>query len=170
MRIVVPFDGSPAAQHATEYVIRLARECEGRDIEVHLLNVQQPIAGFAESFGRDAADVASRLAGSARESGARLLTGPTGLLEAADVRVLSSVLIGDPAQVIAAYTDKNHCDEVVMGTRGMGAVGGLILGSVASKVIHLVDVPVTLVNTGPADTRLPESADSRQDNATDRLV
>ena len=32
-----------------------------------------------------------------------------------------------------------------MGTRGMGAMGNLILGSVATKVIHLVDVPVTLV-------------------------
>jgi nucleotide-binding universal stress UspA family protein len=36
-------------------------------------------------------------------------------------------------------------DEVVMGTRGMGALGTLLLGSVAYRVVHLVHVPVTLV-------------------------
>jgi nucleotide-binding universal stress UspA family protein len=34
---------------------------------------------------------------------------------------------------------------VVMGTRGLGAVTGMLLGSVATKVIHLSDVPVLLV-------------------------
>jgi nucleotide-binding universal stress UspA family protein len=32
-----------------------------------------------------------------------------------------------------------------MGTRGMGGVRGLILGSVATQVVHLASVPVTLV-------------------------
>ncbi len=32
-----------------------------------------------------------------------------------------------------------------MGTRGMGRVANLLLGSVASKVVHLARVPVTLV-------------------------
>jgi nucleotide-binding universal stress UspA family protein len=32
-----------------------------------------------------------------------------------------------------------------MGTRGLGGVRGLLRGSVATHVLHLVDVPVTLV-------------------------
>ncbi len=32
-----------------------------------------------------------------------------------------------------------------MGTRGMGAVGSLVMGSVAQKVVHRSPVPVTLV-------------------------
>ena len=32
-----------------------------------------------------------------------------------------------------------------MGTRGAGALGGMLLGSVAYRVVHLVGVPVTLV-------------------------
>ena len=32
-----------------------------------------------------------------------------------------------------------------MGTRGMGAAAGMALGSVATKVAHLADLPVTLV-------------------------
>jgi nucleotide-binding universal stress UspA family protein len=37
------------------------------------------------------------------------------------------------------------CDGIVMGTRGMSAVGNLVMGSVATKVIHLTKLPVTLV-------------------------
>ena len=33
-----------------------------------------------------------------------------------------------------------------MGTRGLGSISGLLLGSVATKVLHLVKVPVTLVS------------------------
>jgi nucleotide-binding universal stress UspA family protein len=32
-----------------------------------------------------------------------------------------------------------------MGTRGMGAIGNVFLGSIATKVVHLASVPVTLV-------------------------
>jgi nucleotide-binding universal stress UspA family protein len=32
-----------------------------------------------------------------------------------------------------------------MGTRGMGGFAGMVMGSVATKVVHLVDCPVTLV-------------------------
>jgi nucleotide-binding universal stress UspA family protein len=34
---------------------------------------------------------------------------------------------------------------VVMGTRGLGSVHSMVLGSVATKVLHQVEVPVTLV-------------------------
>jgi nucleotide-binding universal stress UspA family protein len=34
---------------------------------------------------------------------------------------------------------------IVMGTRGLGGVRGLLLGSVATQLLHLTDVPVTLV-------------------------
>jgi nucleotide-binding universal stress UspA family protein len=46
---------------------------------------------------------------------------------------------------IAALAWELGCDLIVMGTHGMGSIAGLALGSVASKVIHLAGVPVTVV-------------------------
>jgi nucleotide-binding universal stress UspA family protein len=37
------------------------------------------------------------------------------------------------------------CDLIVIGTRGMSAIGNLLMGSVATKVLQLVDAPVLLV-------------------------
>ena len=35
--------------------------------------------------------------------------------------------------------------QIVMGTRGLGGIQGLLLGSVAMQVIHLAEVPITLI-------------------------
>lgn len=53
--------------------------------------------------------------------------------------------IGEPGQAITSFAKRTGCKEIVMGTRGLGRVSGLVLGSVATKVIHLAPVPVTLV-------------------------
>jgi len=55
------------------------------------------------------------------------------------------VLIGDPAAEIVRVAKAEGVDAIVMGTRGMRALGNLALGSTATKVIHLAEVPVTLV-------------------------
>jgi len=53
--------------------------------------------------------------------------------------------VGDPAEVIASFSRRTRCAEIIMGTRGLGRVRGLLLGSVTMKVIHLAAVPVILV-------------------------
>jgi nucleotide-binding universal stress UspA family protein len=55
------------------------------------------------------------------------------------------VLVGHIGQTIARRADELGCDGIVMGTSGRGALGNLLLGSVATKVIHHAKVPVTLV-------------------------
>jgi nucleotide-binding universal stress UspA family protein len=145
MKILVPYDGSPPSQRAVEYSLRIATAVGKPTVAVHLLNVQEANAAVLDYFRRDAADVAARLVTERRDAGAKLLAAPAQTVEGAGVRVERVVLLGDPAEVIGSYVNNQRCDMVVMGTRGLGPVGGLMLGSVASKVINLVKVPVTLV-------------------------
>jgi len=145
MKILVPYDGSASSERAVEYSLRIATAVGKPTVHLHLLNVQQTDTNVLEYFGRDSADVAARLVSDCRDAGAKVLERPTSTVTNADVRVERTVLIGDPADVIGSYADQQCCDMVVMGTRGLGPVGGLLLGSVASKVIHAVKVPVTLV-------------------------
>lgn len=67
------------------------------------------------------------------------------MLDAAKVRYTPSVLIGPVAETIARFAREQGCDGIVIGTRGLGGVESLVLGSVSTKVIHLAEVPVTLV-------------------------
>jgi len=53
--------------------------------------------------------------------------------------------IGEPAVAIVAFAKRRRCSGIVMGSRGRGQIAGLVLGSVATKVIHLAACPVTVV-------------------------
>ena len=60
--------------------------------------------------------------------------------------------LGDPARAygviaseIVRIAKERAVDQIALGTRGMGAVGNLLLGSVAQRVLHQSPVPVLLV-------------------------
>ncbi len=52
---------------------------------------------------------------------------------------------GAAAETILELARERRCAAIVVGTRGLGAVAGLVLGSVAGKIVQLAPVPVTLV-------------------------
>ena len=54
--------------------------------------------------------------------------------------------VGDVADRIVAYAKRQHPDLVVMGTRGLGILKELALGSVSHKVIHLAPCPTATVH------------------------
>ena len=47
--------------------------------------------------------------------------------------------------MIADFAREHRVAQVVMGTRGLGTIPGLLMGSVANRVLQVVDCPVTLV-------------------------
>ena len=67
------------------------------------------------------------------------------ILDAAEVQYQVRSRVGSPANEIARHVHETQCDAIIMGTRGLGPVANLMIGSVATKVIHLVEVPVTLI-------------------------
>jgi len=66
-------------------------------------------------------------------------------LDAARIKYQTRVLVGDIAESIVKQAKSARCDLITIGTRGMSAVGKALIGSTATKVLHLSDVPVLLV-------------------------
>lgn len=67
------------------------------------------------------------------------------ILDHAGISYTVQCRVGAAAGQIAEQVHESDCDSVVMGTRGMGLIANVLIGSVASRVVHLVHVPVTLV-------------------------
>jgi len=55
------------------------------------------------------------------------------------------VSMKSPAAEICSYADKNKCDLIVMASRGRGAIGTFVLGSVAQRVIREAKVPLLVI-------------------------
>jgi nucleotide-binding universal stress UspA family protein len=49
------------------------------------------------------------------------------------------------AQAIAAAAEAADADVIVVGTRGHSALGGLLVGSVTQRLLHVTDRPVLVV-------------------------
>ena len=138
-RLLLPVDGSPGSARAADHAARLARGLPGST--VLLLNVQSPVMA-SEISPYVTAEMVHRIH---EKAGLAAVAGAREALRAAGVACEEHLLVGDPAQVIAEVAEEQGVDGVVMGTRGLGPVKNLVMGSVATKVVHLVRVPVTLV-------------------------
>jgi nucleotide-binding universal stress UspA family protein len=140
MKILLPVDGSENALRATRFAIRVAK-AGAEPAELHLLNVQPPIlSGDVSMFvSRDQIDAYCH------DAGIQALASARAALDESGVRYVFHIGVGPLAETIAAYARDKGCDQIVMGSRGLGSITGMLLGSVTTRVMHQVDVPVTLV-------------------------
>lgn len=139
--VLVAFDGSDSSKRAVEYLINFARDYSAT-LEVHLINVQQPPIVYGEYM---TGDLIERMEKSATHQAEHLLDWPAGQLQAASIPHVRHTAQGNVPEQIALAVKKFNCDTVVMGTRGLGNLSGLLMGSVATRVVHDVPVPVLLV-------------------------
>jgi nucleotide-binding universal stress UspA family protein len=135
-RILVPIDGSDGSLKALEYVA--GRRKYGERAEVLILNVQPEIPP-SKFVSKDMVE-RHHQAESQKALGKAKVKALRDELEADEY-----VEIGDPAETIVKFAKKTVCQEIVMATRGLGRLKGMLLGSVATKVVQLAHVPVVLV-------------------------
>ena len=141
--VLVPVDGSDNSMRAVDAASRQSPIAGG--------DSASPERAAAEPFG-GRQEVSQpgpdrRVQPGSRRSG---LATRTRTARRSGIAYTTHVEVGDVAQTIARYVRELFCDQVIMGTRGLGsggiaALSGLLLGSIATKVLHLVEVPVTLV-------------------------
>ncbi len=138
-KILIPVDGSASAERAVRHVVALSRQVG--EVRVNLLNVQTTVEAWEvkrflreeeiEAMQKSLSDAATQTA--------------RAILDEAGLAYQARHAVGEVAETIARFVDECGCDQIVMGSRGMGSLQGLLLGSTSTKVLHLVHVPVTLV-------------------------
>lgn len=152
--ILTGVDGSPPAEAAIAWA---AREAVIRHEPLTLAHVAQPVSlewppalhGTPNAISRWQDDNAQQVIEQARRS----VAAATGASRAVEVRTL--VL---HSNVVAALIDASReASMIVVGSRGTGALGRLLLGSVSAGVLHHAHCPVVVAHVGDGPRPGPDS-------------
>lgn len=129
-RWLVAVDGSRGSLRAVEMVARLSAVEQGAGVD--LVHVESWL-------NKEAAETEL-----ARRSWA-VMTTARQLLDASRIRWRLHALMGEGASEIASLADQLGSRGIAIGSRGLTAAESVLLGSVASKVVHLARTAVLIV-------------------------
>ncbi len=133
--IVLAIDGSDSSNRASDLAGRLAQEHGAKVIAVHVVEHMVGRAGGV-AVHADEASIQARIHATIdgmKQSGVD-----------ASLQFAEGVL-GGPAHVIAEVAADEHADLVITGTRGHSPITGIVIGSVAQRLLHLAPCPVLVV-------------------------
>ena len=143
--IIVGVDGSGHSQRA---LVRAMKEAAAHHAPLTVLTVHEAIMGF----GGGPVVYPEDLAETERVREAAQAETDKALAEASEPRpesVTVKAVHGFPAQVLVEAC--RDADMIVLGSRGAGGFGHLMMGSVTSQVAHHASCPILIVP--PADRR-----------------
>jgi len=136
--LLVPVDGSPNADRAVAFAIKMAKAVQG--MKVVLLNVQEQLERwYQHGLASDSSREHLKEQGQAQAGAARRL------LDESGCPYEFLIMFGRPAETIVQVAKEHACSGIVIGTRGLGELQNVFLGSTSFKVVQLSDLPVTLV-------------------------
>ena len=140
-KILIPVDGSPASLRAVDFAIEMVTQNPSTSLVLlHVQNIPAiELAGASEAMDTNWLHEAGS------QASAKALKDAIGKSEDASIAFKTLVRAGQTAKAIAQVAREEDVKHIVMGTRGLGGVQGLLLGSVATQVIHLAEVPITLI-------------------------
>ncbi len=138
--LVVATDGSPSAEAAAAAAVELARDLETTPIFAAVHRASMPVLGepFYQQQLSESQGAARAALDQAREAAER-----------AGVAAEYELLAGDPVEQILRLAASRDAQLIVLGSRGLGLVGSIILGSVSRALVRSADRPVVVV-TAPS--------------------
>jgi nucleotide-binding universal stress UspA family protein len=137
MKILVAVDGSKPSLKAVQLLIDHA-DWYRSPPEVELVTVHLPVP----AVGRVPKAQLERYYA---EEGQARLEAAKKKLDAAGIPCKPHVLVGSVAEALVKHAKEKRCDLIYIGTRGMSELKSALIGSTATKVLHLSATPVLLV-------------------------
>jgi nucleotide-binding universal stress UspA family protein len=141
MKILLAVDGSKQSLKAVDCLIGHADWYRGKP-EVELVTVHLPVPKVGGIGGGVSKAQVQRYY---QEEGEEWLAPSKKKLDAAKIPYTAQILVGPVAETLVKHATGSRCDLIYIGTRGMTATANALLGSTATKVMHISPLPVLLV-------------------------
>lgn len=145
-RILFPTDFSDCSRPAQSQACALADQF---DAELHVLHVLQDAMLMIPEPG-SALALPQNFLLDLKESAEKALDGLLSAELLKKLTVRRATRLGNAAVEIVKYAQFHEVDLIVLGTHGRGALGHLLMGSVAERVVQHAHCPVLTVPRPPA--------------------
>jgi nucleotide-binding universal stress UspA family protein len=149
MKFLVPIDGSQASEHALSKALIFAAPLQA---EIVLLTVVEPLSSYVPEVMMPTGDWVGwrglpdvELEGKILNAGQALLQKAQEICKASQLESRTRLETGQPRDVICDVAKQENPDLVILGSRGLGSVERLMLGSVSDYVMHHCVSPVLVV-------------------------
>ncbi|HUW65139.1 MAG TPA: universal stress protein [Spirochaetia bacterium] len=140
-------DGSERSLSAAIYAAALMKG--NPHVNLTIISLSQPVKGSAAAVWDEAWSVAGAVDGVSRQ----ILRETKKVFDDREIKVKSVVVDGGDGvpERIVEYAQEGNFNLIIMGTKGPSDLKGLVLGSVAHRVVNLSDRPVLLVKKLPPE-------------------
>lgn len=138
LKVLVPVDGSPNAEHAVRHVAN--EYLKHNEMQIHLLNVQSPltrhISRFLSKKARDSfhSDEAQKALMPAKQ-----------LLEKFGLPFTAHYCVANHADGIVEQARQLQCDRIVMSTARKNSLTRMLEDSTTNRVLEKTTVPVVVI-------------------------
>ena len=143
-RVLAAVDGSERALKALDFAARLAGEMQAQ-LTILTVTQEMPISERALREYAKAEHLAAAWSDLSEARATEILSAAEGRVPAGGPPLLPEWRIGDPAAEILRFAKEAAVDAIVMGHAGHSRVMGVLLGSVAFKVVTRAPCPVVVV-------------------------
>lgn len=138
--ILLPTDGSEAAQTAIDQALDLA-DTYGSTVHVlYVVEDHRPVARLDETIASGSVDIMARL----EEAGEEAIEEVVDQVGGRDVSIETTIHHGNPSDEIIDYAAEHDIDLIVMATHGRTGVKRAVIGSVTENVVRHADVSVLI--------------------------
>lgn len=134
-RILVPIDSSEISERAIQQAIKVNRFGTA---EIHILYVADIHKLAINAY------LSNNILSEIEKAGDKILAKAEEAFPE-NMKLVKTYRTGDPADIIEEYEKEIKADLIIMGSRGLGFVRGVLLGSVSKYVLEHAECPVLIV-------------------------
>ncbi|NNG00863.1 MAG: universal stress protein [Desulfobacteraceae bacterium] len=135
-QIMTAVDGSEYSLRAIDYAVDLTTRYNATLCVVHAYPHTSDLLGY---------DDFAKLVSRRKNAGQALLDKVRRQITGTNITIVEELIEGPEAEAILKIAEASGIDLIVMGTRGLGSLKGILLGSVSRKVLHHAGCPVMVV-------------------------
>lgn len=154
-RVLVPLDGSRFASKAMKYAVEIARNFQAEIVLLQVVKpavtISAPVNGESVIQSPAVTEAAVQLAMNEDKrnvsNAKRYLSEKIRDIKSKNIQCSYSVTIGNPADSIIQFSQKNKIDLIIMTTHGKSGILRAVMGSVADALVRKSGKPVLVIRS-----------------------